>query len=673
MKKFFLLFIVLSAYLFGQPNYWRKISDKVYSTVQLTPDEILIAKNRYADNYNYSTNYGKTWYILSTPTQCGYVYKDRFGSHWATDANKNLMVKYAGTNKYIELLPLDYFYSIYVAADSSVYVSADTLYFSSDYGNTWVKRNFHVRGYDINGRSDGTLFLNSYYYSVYKTTDKGITWNVIYPGTTYNFTIHNDTLYSQYRNLYRSVDMGDSWQLVHYDTNFDNYTISSDGTQYGSKDCKVFISEDSGVSWEDMGYSIPEVRINEIIPIGNKLLLFSNEAIFEYDPDNPLHRDENYFPLAIGNKWQYLTDYPPYTIYNFEITDTVTFEGEVFYKHNFLGYLNNNKETGILKVLVGNPPYHYTSKVANMLLHEHGIIKVSWLSKYYDVIVSEKEIIFNNGIKNNVRFDDLEDASIYQEYLGNWGLYKFGVSDDSSYYTGKMNEALVEINGELNHYKKDYDLDISGDYEFRTVPGGALHLNFVLDHELDILPQALSDACRYYIDKVTLKYFYQKDGETTDTTVIEIPRLEGTNRFETIIQLDINYFGTGYHFSYQIIIKDKAIIPNITKLPSSGWYNVIEILSDVNDTEVYKFSLAQNYPNPFNPETVINYSVAEGSNVLVEVFNLLGEKVTTLVNEYKNSGEYSAKFNAVNLPAGLYLYRITTGKFVETKKMLLLK
>ena len=85
------------------------------------------------------------------------------------------------------------------------------------------------------------------------------------------------------------------------------------------------------------------------------------------------------------------------------------------------------------------------------------------------------------------------------------------------------------------------------------------------------------------------------------------------------------------------------------------------------------FNLYQNYPNPFNPSTTIKYSIPELSKVKLALFNLLGEEVTTLVNEEKNVGNYSVEFNAVALPSGVYFCQLRAGSFIQTKKMLLLK
>jgi predicted GH43/DUF377 family glycosyl hydrolase len=93
-----------------------------------------------------------------------------------------------------------------------------------------------------------------------------------------------------------------------------------------------------------------------------------------------------------------------------------------------------------------------------------------------------------------------------------------------------------------------------------------------------------------------------------------------------------------------------------------------------------EFALEQNYPNPFNPGTTIKYSIPKTSKVTLTLFNLLGEQVTTLVNEEKNVGNYSVEFNASKLPSGVYFYQLKAtpdggqaGSFVETKKMILLR
>ncbi len=86
-----------------------------------------------------------------------------------------------------------------------------------------------------------------------------------------------------------------------------------------------------------------------------------------------------------------------------------------------------------------------------------------------------------------------------------------------------------------------------------------------------------------------------------------------------------------------------------------------------------KFELSQNYPNPFNPTTTISYNLPEAANVKLTIFNLLGQEIKTLVNEFKEAGVHTLNFNASELNSGLYIYKLQAGSQVQTKKMTLIK
>jgi aminopeptidase N len=85
------------------------------------------------------------------------------------------------------------------------------------------------------------------------------------------------------------------------------------------------------------------------------------------------------------------------------------------------------------------------------------------------------------------------------------------------------------------------------------------------------------------------------------------------------------------------------------------------------------FELYQNEPNPFNPVTNITYDIPKNAHVKLVVYDLLGKEIKTLVNENKTDGKYTVSFNGMNLPSGVYLYRLEAGNFVSVKKMMMIK
>ena len=110
-----------------------------------------------------------------------------------------------------------------------------------------------------------------------------------------------------------------------------------------------------------------------------------------------------------------------------------------------------------------------------------------------------------------------------------------------------------------------------------------------------------------------------------------------------------------------------------------GVFYIVETMSN-SKTDILpgEFQLAQNYPNPFNPFTTLLYELSEISHVKITIYDMLGRKVKTLINETQDAGSRTVIWNATNdygepVSAGIYLYQIKAGEYLQTKKMVLLK
>ena len=129
---------------------------------------------------------------------------------------------------------------------------------------------------------------------------------------------------------------------------------------------------------------------------------------------------------------------------------------------------------------------------------------------------------------------------------------------------------------------------------------------------------------------------------------------------------------------YEFISFKGEVKYRLKQIDFDGSINYSDVISIDVDFTPKEFALYQNYPNPFNPITTIKYSIPnEGAkrtfHVHIVVFDVIGNEVSTLVNENKPPGNYKVEFDAFNLPSGIYFYRLQSADYISTRKMLLLK
>ncbi len=122
--------------------------------------------------------------------------------------------------------------------------------------------------------------------------------------------------------------------------------------------------------------------------------------------------------------------------------------------------------------------------------------------------------------------------------------------------------------------------------------------------------------------------------------------------------------------SYSFTATDGAKYYRLKQIDIDGGFEY----SDAVEVETeLSYKLSQNFPNPFNPSTIIEYSIPNSTNVRLSVYNSLGQKVATLLNKKQRAGKHEVQFDASNLSSGIYFYKLQSGKFVSTKKMILLR
>jgi hypothetical protein len=205
-----------------------------------------------------------------------------------------------------------------------------------------------------------------------------------------------------------------------------------------------------------------------------------------------------------------------------------------------------------------------------------------------------------------------------------------------------------------------------------------------------------SSSCRYYFDDYVLEDLLWIPVELTSFTatvnnlgnvvlnwntatelnnqMFEIERRSQDNEYRTIGY--VNGYGTTtdpQEYSYiDKTVGTGTYYYRLKQIDFDGRFDYSdEIEIDVKGP--LAFALEQNYPNPFNPSTTIKYSIPEAGNVRLAVYNLIGEEIALLVDQFSDAGFFEVNFDASDLPSGAYFYKLQTQNSVEVKKMLLTK
>ena len=173
------------------------------------------------------------------------------------------------------------------------------------------------------------------------------------------------------------------------------------------------------------------------------------------------------------------------------------------------------------------------------------------------------------------------------------------------------------------------------------------------------------------IDNIAIK-------EGDDFTWLTVSPYKGTavaiGNLNDSISVQIGVYGTDDDFT---IAEDLVIASDNAELTVQIGVGV-EVAIDESGLTPFEFALHQNYPNPFNPETNIQFDVAENSDVNVSIFNIMGQKVATLVNGNMDAGIYHIKWNGLSdkgiaLPSGMYFYKMKSSEYQSVKKLVLVK
>jgi hypothetical protein len=224
---------------------------------------------------------------------------------------------------------------------------------------------------------------------------------------------------------------------------------------------------------------------------------------------------------------------------------------------------------------------------------------------------------------------------------------------------------------------------VVGSAWYTTTPGtnwnldGATDMSILVESDYLVTVELVSFQATQSGSEVNLNWITATE---TNNQGFEVQRSNGA-KFEPIAFVNGNGTTTEVH-TYLYLdkdVKDSSYSYRLKQVDFDGTFEYSNV-AEVNVTAPAVYTLDQNYPNPFNPVTQIRYALPQTSQVIIKVYDVLGNEIATLVNEEKPVGTYEVNWNASILPSGVYFYQLKAtpsgrraGSFVETKKMVLLR
>ncbi len=536
------------------------------------------------------------------------------------------------------------------------------IYKSSDHGDSWKQIPGKFIAANMVFSDSDEIYISSYdgEYNIQKSIDDGVTWSKISipsGNILYQIAITKSgklITYSYSKGIYTSSDNGATWSqsnsglpLLMFEIYMCKNLIANPNNSdiYFINDIGIFLSKDEGNTWHSINKGIKGLPFEHLASDSkNNFYLGGMRRLY-------ISSDE-------GNNWTDISFNKSDIIYVLP-NDNLLLLGEEIYISSDQG--KSWEITG------ANPGYN--------------------LAPFIEASFNKQGIII---VKNsNKTYDYSEDFGKTWSHIGlfmGWGNYPahIRISKSNEYF------ALGGFNG--FYYSNDKGITWKEITSYLPVNDAPLYFDFDKNEILYALFYSNEDHPHYEMHFTTDKGLtWTKVGENLDVNYVrEFFILDNGNIFvgtgEGLLKTNIS---SGKWVKISSLGIDKLILtPDnyiaglslnankeygfiIANNPITGIENELKIIPT-------NFELSQNFPNPFNPTTNINYSLANEEFVRLSIYDLLGQKIATLVNELQQSGLYTAIWNGktdngFSAASGIYIYQLDAGNFSVSKKMILFK
>ncbi len=327
--------------------------------------------------------------------------------------------------------------------------------------------------------------------------------------------------------------------------------------------------------------------------------------------------------------------------------------------------------------------------ICNYLLFEHNTIFLSAVNPFF------MPYLTNADIKNNLIYGYLSMGQFPEEIFGGWYDWDGQISSIASISTVDPNMlasvGLTEADRRVVYNNNGYDWPQPVKDYWASIDSmkATLWMN-------ERTTTMYNDKTKYPLlsQDANIEAAPGFDATMESVTVdklLEFIKTFRENGESGVIPVDRTYAPNDEFFNVPWPLPENLAYTNTTLLTQAegnfpvgdlNWFPtkkaeweewVTDVRRDDNKSVPSEYTLSQNYPNPFNPTTEINFSIPAAGNVSLTVYNVLGQKVTTLVSEELSAGAYKYQFDASNLTSGIYFYKLQANNYSQVNKMMLLK
>ncbi|MEO8446634.1 MAG: YCF48-related protein [bacterium] len=645
-----------------------------------------------------TTDGGLNWTVNKTRT------KQSIRSLYFFDANKGFASGLFGTvlkttdggsnwNKVI-LNTTGNLFAVRFLNNSTGFIAGDTgvVFKTTDGGSTWNRKITNVsRSLTCIAMVDSIVVAAGLNATVVRSSDYGETWQIINPNNNnyfFDVMFKNSTtgfLAGTYGAIVRTTDAGLSWSTVSTATNRWFYSISfgDDNTGFAASDYgNIARTTNGGLSWISYGtptsefqYALKAFSVNDIISVGNKgTILKSTNAGLNWTDHSSGFRNTLYsidfidddHGLSCGQQGTIaITSDAGNTWTRVQAGSTDDFLNQIDFVNTNVAFCSGEDGVILKTSNGGNNWFNLNSTVTA------GLYSLQFLDENYGWVCGDSGKLLKTTDGGN-------NFTLFQQNPSYYISDVFFIDQNIGWYSSGERKIYKTTNGGNNWFVPHANVFGGGVGAVQFVDplngvGFTFDNKILLTADGGVLWDQVSIPANNYLNNI---YAVDKNNIWTigDFGFVYRSVDAGHTWFsETENNLDGRLFGI-YFIN-----------------PNSGWITganggIIKYkdpligISQNSGLNPEQFILQQNYPNPFNPSTIISYDMNEAGFVSINIFDVTGRQITSLVDQFQSAGSYKVKFDGSNLSSGTYFYRINihsgnlrNSDFTSVKSMLLIK